>query len=151
MPSLLLFSCSIASDSLWPTRLLCPWDFPDKNTTVGCHALLQGIFPTQGLNLSLLYLLHCRQILYWLSHQGSPLKHGSHPVSTGRWIEKQNWVETYSGILFGFEKEGNSDTCYNTDEDFTLSEKSQSQKDNVWIHEESLHEVPRESSNRDRK
>ena len=36
-----------------------------------CHALLQGIFPTQGLNLHLLCLLHCRQILYLLSHQGS--------------------------------------------------------------------------------
>ena len=38
-------------------------------TEVGCHSLLQGIFPTQGWNLS---LLHCRQILYYLSHQGSP-------------------------------------------------------------------------------
>ena len=40
-----------------------------KNTGVGCHALLQGIFPTQGLNPG---LLHCMWILYWLSHQGSP-------------------------------------------------------------------------------
>jgi len=32
------------------TRLLCPWDFPDKNTGVGCYALLQGIFTTQGSN-----------------------------------------------------------------------------------------------------
>ena len=45
-------------------------DSPGKNTGVGCHALLQGIFPTQGLNLG---LLNCRQILYCLSHQGSPL------------------------------------------------------------------------------
>ena len=43
---------------LYPTRLLCPWDFPDKNTIVGCHFLLQGIFLTQGLNICLLY---CRQ------------------------------------------------------------------------------------------
>ena len=43
--------------------LLCPWDSPGKNTGVGCHALLQGIFPTQGSNLRLLWLLHCRQIL----------------------------------------------------------------------------------------
>ena len=43
-------------------------DSPGKNTGVGCHALLQGIFPTQGLNPS---LPHCRQILYHLSHQGS--------------------------------------------------------------------------------
>ena len=41
--------------TLWigPTRLLCPWNFPSKNTGVGCHFLLQGIFPTQGLNLCL--------------------------------------------------------------------------------------------------
>ena len=50
-------------------RLLCSWNSPDKNTGEGCHSLLQGIFPTQGLNLN---LLHCRQILYHLSHQGSP-------------------------------------------------------------------------------
>ena len=45
-------------------------DSPGKNTGVGCHVLLQGIFPTQGSNPD---LLHCRQILYHLSHQGSPL------------------------------------------------------------------------------
>ena len=44
---------SVTSDSLWapglqPTRLLCPWDSPGKNTGVGCRALLQGIFPIQG-------------------------------------------------------------------------------------------------------
>ena len=46
---------------LWteePGRLLCPWDSPGKNTGVGCHALPQGIFPTQGSNLGLLCLLH---------------------------------------------------------------------------------------------
>ena len=42
---------------------------PGKNTGVSCHFLLQGIFPTQGSNPG---LLHCRQILYRLSHQGSP-------------------------------------------------------------------------------
>ena len=50
--------------------LLCPWDSPGKNIGVGCHALLQGIFLTQGSNPG---LLHCRQILYYLNHQGSPL------------------------------------------------------------------------------
>ena len=53
---------------LQPARLLCPWDFPGKNTGVGCHFLLQGIFPTQRSNTG---LLHCRLILYQLSHQGS--------------------------------------------------------------------------------
>ena len=45
----------------WPARLLCPWNSPGQNTAVGCHFLLQGIFPTQQSNLG---LLHCRQILY---------------------------------------------------------------------------------------
>ena len=64
---------SVISDSLQlhglqPARLLCPWDSPGKNTRVGYHVLLQGIFPTQGSNLG---LLHCKQILYLLSYQGS--------------------------------------------------------------------------------
>ena len=45
-------------------------DSPDKNIGVGCYALLQGIFPTQGSNPG---LPHCRWIPYCLSHQGSPL------------------------------------------------------------------------------
>ena len=52
----------------WTVALLCLWDFPGKNARVGCHFLLQGIFPTQGSNPC---LLHCRQILYSLSHLGS--------------------------------------------------------------------------------
>ena len=52
-----------------PIRLLCPWNSPGKNSGVGCHALLQRIFPTQGSNAG---LLHRRQILYCLSHLGSP-------------------------------------------------------------------------------
>ena len=47
------------------------WNFPHKNIGMDCHSLLQGIFPTQQSNLS---LLHCRQNLYHLSHQGSPPK-----------------------------------------------------------------------------
>ena len=49
---------------LYPTWFLCPWDFPGKNTGVGCHFLFQGIFLIQGLNRHLLY---CRQILHGLA------------------------------------------------------------------------------------
>ena len=56
---------------LQPTRLVCPRDFPGKNTRVGRHALIEGIFPTQRSNPQLLFLLHYRWILYPLSHQGS--------------------------------------------------------------------------------
>ena len=53
------------------TKLLCPWDSQGKSTGVGCHFLLQGIFPTQGSNPG---LSHCRQTLYRLNHQGSPIQ-----------------------------------------------------------------------------
>ena len=56
---------SSSSSRLQPTRLLCPWDFPGNSPGVDCHFLLQGIFPTQVSNLG---LLHCRQMLYCLSH-----------------------------------------------------------------------------------
>ena len=57
------FSCSGFFSSwqphgLWPARLLCPWDSPSKNTEVGCHALHQETFPTQGSNPCLLHHLH---------------------------------------------------------------------------------------------
>ena len=58
LPCMCALNCSVVSDSLWPhglwpTRLLCPWDFPSRNTSVGCHFLLQGTFPTQGSNWGL--------------------------------------------------------------------------------------------------
>ena len=55
-------SCQTLCDPMdWLARLLCPWDSPGKSSGVGCHFLLQGIFPTQGSNPSLLY---CRWILH---------------------------------------------------------------------------------------
>ena len=68
--ALITQSCPTVSD---PSRLLCPWNSPGKNTQVGSHSLLQSIFPTQGLNPS---FPHCRQILYHLRHQGSFLPRG---------------------------------------------------------------------------
>ena len=70
------------------TSLLCPWDSPGKNPGVGSHSLLQGIFPTQGSNLS---LLHCRWILYHLSHHESP-------VGT---IRDKKWFWLYWVTKFG--------------------------------------------------
>ena len=56
-----------------PTRLLCPWDFLHKNTRVGCHLLLLGNFPTQGLSPYLLHLLHYKWILYhWDMQEALP-------------------------------------------------------------------------------
>ena len=65
---------SVMPNSLWPyglqpARLLCPQDSLGRSTRVDCHALLQGIFPTQRSNPG---LPHSRHILYCLNHQGSP-------------------------------------------------------------------------------
>ena len=57
-----------------PTRLLYPWDFPGKNTGVGCHALLQGIFWIQGSNQHLLRLLHWQAGSLPLVPLGKPLQ-----------------------------------------------------------------------------
>ena len=59
----------ITSDSFRPHGLYSPWNSPGQNTGVASCSLLQGIFPTHGSNPG---LLHCRQILYQLSHHGSP-------------------------------------------------------------------------------
>ena len=60
------------SNSLQTHGLYSPWNSPGQNTGVGSLYLLQGFFPTQGSNPS---LLHHRQILYQLSHKKSPLSH----------------------------------------------------------------------------
>ena len=88
------------SDSLWPHRLYSPWNFPGQNIGVGSLSLLQGIFPTQGSNPG---LPHCRQILYQLSHQGSPriLEWVAYPFSSGS-SRPRNWtrVSCIAGRFF---------------------------------------------------
>ena len=80
-PGLVTKSCPILATPWTVTCQAPPWDSPGKNTGVGSHFLLQGIFPIQGSNLG---LLHCRQFLYWTElHVGFngcfvtalPLKH----------------------------------------------------------------------------
>ena len=75
-------------------------DSPGKNTKMGCHALLQGIFPTQGSNPGLLL---CRRILYQVSHQGSPtiLEWVAYPSSRGScWPRNWTGVTCIAGRLF---------------------------------------------------
>ena len=62
-------SCSVMFDSLQLQGLYSPWNSPGQKTGVGSLSILQGIFPTQGLNPG---LPHCWWILYQLSHKGSP-------------------------------------------------------------------------------
>ena len=81
LPPILLRACyvaSVVSDSLLPhrpqpARLLCPWDSPGKSTGVGCYSLLQGIFPTQGWNPS---LLHWQEDSLPLAPPGKPFPTG---------------------------------------------------------------------------
>ena len=75
-------NCSVVSNSLRPHGLYSPWNSLGLNTGVSSLSLLQGIFPTQGANPG---LLHCRQILYQLSHKGSPgiLEWVAYPFSRG--------------------------------------------------------------------
>ena len=82
VPSHSVMPNSLCPHGPQPARLLCHGNSPGKNIGVGCYALLQGIFLTQGSNPG---LPHCRQILYHLSHQGSPriLEWVAYPFSGG--------------------------------------------------------------------
>ena len=78
-PTVDVLSCSAMSDFLWPhglqpTRLLHLWNFPDKNTGVGFHLLLQGMFLTKRSNPLLLDLLHWQADSLSLCHLGSTAK-----------------------------------------------------------------------------
>ena len=75
-------SCTVVSNSLQPHGLYSPWNSPGQNTGLGSLSLLQRIFPTEGLNPG---LPHYRQILYQLSHKGSPrmLELVTYPFSSG--------------------------------------------------------------------
>ena len=91
-----VYACSISQScptlrlhELWPARFLCWWDFIGKNTRVGCHVLLQGIFLTQGLNPHLLHLLH------WYMD--------SLPMSHLRSLAVQWWFLYYSFVNRGIQ------------------------------------------------
>ena len=93
-------SCSVVSNSLWPHGLYSPWNSLGQNTGVGSLSFLQGICLTQGLDP---VLPHCRQILYQLSHKGSPkiLEWVAYPFSRGS-SQPRNWtgVSCIRGGLF---------------------------------------------------
>ena len=85
--------------TLWDSMAYSPWNSPGQNTGVGSLSLLQGIFPTQGLNPG---LPHCRQILYWLSQKQRPriLQWVAYPFSS-RSSQPRNWTGV-SCIAGGF-------------------------------------------------
>ena len=73
----LIMSHSLQPHGLQPVSFLCPWSFTGKNAGVGCHSLLQEIFPTHGWNLCLLHLLHWQANPLPLSHLASPSNKGT--------------------------------------------------------------------------
>ena len=96
-------SNSLQPHGLWPTRLLSPWDFPGKNIGVGWHFLLQGIFPTQGLNLHFLCLLCWRQILHHWAIKEAP----SHSIYPRKALGPQDqWLSDPFFGSFSFSLEG---------------------------------------------
>ena len=90
-----LLSCFSHVHSLWPfrlypARLLSPCCSPGKNTGVGCHFPLQGIFPTQGLNPD---LLHCWQILYhWAIGKAQSELRSLQIYSLVWWVYFSTWI-----------------------------------------------------------
>ena len=93
-------SCSVISNSLQPHELYSPWNSPDQNAGVGSLSLLQVIFPIQRLKPG---LLHCRWILYHLSHKGSPriLEWVAYPFSSGSsWPRNRTRVSCIAGGFF---------------------------------------------------
>ena len=92
----------VVSDSLRPHGLYSPWNSPGQNTAVGSLSLLQGIFSIQGLNPG---LLHCKQILYQLNHQGSPriLEWVAYPFSSGSsWPRNWTTISCTAGEFFTY-------------------------------------------------
>ena len=86
--------------TLWPHGLYCPWNSPGQNTGVVSLSFLQGIFPTQGLNPD---LLHCRWILYQLSHKGSPqkLEWVAYPLArSSSWPRNRTGVSCFADRFF---------------------------------------------------
>ena len=88
-----VMSNSLRPRGLWPSRLLRPWDSPGKNTGVGCHALLQGMFPTQGSNPG---LLNCRRFFTnWATREAQLHVRWDHMnllTFRSSWIQNGNFI-----------------------------------------------------------
>ena len=96
MWSHLVVSDSVQPYGLQPARFLCPWDFPGRNTGVGCHAFLLGIFLTQGSNPCLCYLLYWQAGSIPLGKMETAL----HLYSKIFWETKTDFINFYhTGII----------------------------------------------------
>ena len=101
-----VLSRSVVPNSLWPhglqpTRLFCSWDFPDKNTGVGCYFLLQEIFPTHELNPYLLHLLNWQVDSLPLLPPGEPPVMGNTLRKCGLSVQ-YNSVQSWKGMKYWY-------------------------------------------------
>ena len=130
---------------LQPTRLLCPWDSPGRNTGVSSHSLLQGIISTQGSNPG---LPQCSQILYHLSHQWSPSYLISEEGKTFLllWLEKTN--ETSVPIIFSLVIADifNFILILFTKPDFLFCDSIKSSASGPWVKQQSERQVSVQSA-----
>ena len=95
-------SHSVVSDSLWPHGLYSPWRSPGQNTGGGSLSILQGIFPTQGLNPG---LSHCWWILHHLSNQGSSIvKAKLKPLAIAFWLLHEGVASFPWTLVFSSQK-----------------------------------------------
>ena len=94
-------SCSVMFDSFRPRGLYSLWNSPGQNTGVCSLSLPQGIFPTQGLNSD---LPHCRQILYYLSYQGTEKAMAPHSSTLAwkiPWMEEPGRLQSMGSLRVG--------------------------------------------------
>ena len=93
-----VMSDSVQPHGLQPARILYPWDSPTKNTGVGCHALFQGIFLTQGSNSLLSCLLYLQVSSLPLVSPGKPLLKYQSPLT---WLTKPYMVWLWDSQFLG--------------------------------------------------
>ena len=103
-----VLSCSVMSNSVWShglefSRLFCSWNFPGKNTEVGNHFFLQGIFLTQGSNPCLLCLLHWQTISLPLAPPEKPQGHFTATKSSDVFISLLSSLHFLGNLMWKFE------------------------------------------------
>ena len=102
---MLMLSCFVLSDSWRPhglcnlPGLLCPWNFPGKNTGVGYHALLQGIIHTQGSNLPVPCLLHWQAGSFFTTSTNCDAHYIRYIVLINKFSREHTGLRQYTSIF----------------------------------------------------
>ena len=99
---LLVLTCSVVSNSLqpgglWITRLLYPWDFPGKNTGMGCYFPCQGIFPSRGKTVAVVSPTFFMTSVTWEALTSLELLNESSSVNHSALMGKSKCLNMVSG------------------------------------------------------